>query len=142
MTKPTMELDVVSAESSIFSGAVESLIVTGSIGELGIFPGHTPLLTSLKSGQIRAIVSAGKEDIFYMSGGMLEVQPDNVTILADTAIRATDLDEAAAIAAKERAEKVLEEQKAGIEYSAALTELAEAAAQLRAIQTLRDQAKR
>jgi len=133
----TMELDVVSAEASIFTGRVTFLSVTGKAGELGIYPGHTALLTSLKPGQISATLEEGEEEVFYISGGMLEIQPDVVTVLADTAVRAGDLDEAAAQAAKERAEKTLAEQKSGIEYSTALTELAEAAAQLRAIAALR-----
>ena len=142
MSKKVMELDIVSAEASIFIGMVQSLTVTGKDGELGIFPGHTALLTELKPGQVKAIMEDGVEDVFYISGGMLEVQPEAVSILADTAIRATDLDETAAIAAKEQAEKTLQEQKAGIEYSRALGELAEAAAQLRAISMMRKQLKR
>lgn len=138
----TMELDIVSAEASIFNGRVTFLAVMGKSGELGIYPGHTALLTSLKPGQIRAELEGDREEVFYISGGMLEVQPDAVTVLADTAVRAGDLDEAAAAAAKERAEKVLEKQKSGVEYSRALTELAEAAAQLRAIEALRKRAKR
>jgi len=137
MAKETMQLEVVSAESAIFSGPVKMLIATGSAGELGIFPGHTALLTSLKPGQIKAELEDGSEEVFYMSGGMLEVQPEVVTILADTAVRAADLDEAAALAAKEEAERKLAEQSAGVEYSRALTELAEAAAQLRAIDMIR-----
>ena len=142
MAQQIMQLEIVSAEAAIFSGAVEMLIVAGELGELGIYPGHTALLTALKPGQIRAIVSDGKEEIFYVSGGILEVQPEVVTILADTALRALDLDEAAALAAKEEAERKLSEQKAGLEYSRAMTELAEAAAQLRAIEMIRKQAKR
>lgn len=138
----TMELDIVSAEASIFTGLVSFLEVTGKSGELGIYPGHTALLTALKPGQIRTILEDGQEEVFYISGGMLEVQPEAVTVLADTAVRAGDLDEAAAAAAKDRAEKVLEKQKSGVEYSRALTELAEAAAQLRAIEALRKRAKR
>ncbi len=138
----TMELDIVSAEAAIFNGKVSHVIVTGSSGELGIHPGHRQLLTSLKPGQVRTVLEGGREEVFYISGGMLEVQPEIVTILADTAIRATDLDEAAAAAAVERAEKTIAKQKAGIEYSTALTELAEAAAQLRAIQMLRKQKDR
>jgi len=138
----TMELDIVSAEASIFNGQVSFLAVTGKAGELGIYPGHTALLTSLKPGQIRATLAEGNDEIFYISGGMLEIQPDAVTVLADTAVRAGDLDEAAAEAVKERAEKVLTEQKSGIEYSRAISELAEAAAQLRAIEALRKRAKR
>jgi F-type H+-transporting ATPase subunit epsilon len=141
MTSNIMELDIVSAEAAIFNGDVERLTVTGGLGELGIHPGHTALLTPLKPGQVKAILAGGKEEVFYISGGMLEVQPKVVTVLADTAVRATDLDEAAAQSAKERAEKIIGQQKAGIEYSRALTELAEAAAQLRAIQMLRDRYK-
>lgn len=134
----TMDLDIVSAEASIFKGAVQHIMVSGGLGELGIHPGHTALLTSLKPGQVYATMADGSEDIFYISGGMLEVQPDAITILADTAQRATDLDEAAAEAAKERAENVLSDKKAGVEYAEALVELAQAAAQLRAIQKLRN----
>ncbi len=137
MTQKTMQLEIVSAEASIFSGKVEMVAVTGSMGELGIYPGHRQLLTALKPGQIKATLESGKEEVFYMSGGMLEVQPAVVTVLADTAIRAGDLDEAAALSAKEEAERRLVEQKSGIEYSRAMIELAEATAQLRAIQMLR-----
>ena len=136
----TMHLTIVSAEAAIFSGVVEMVIANGTIGELGILPGHTPLVTSLKPGVIRAVLQGGQEEVFYVSGGVLEVQPDIVTVLADTAVRAADLDEAAALEVKERAEKALSSKKAEIEYSAALSELSEAAAQLRAIQRLRKQA--
>lgn len=137
MSEKTMQLNIVSAESSLFSGKVKQLIASGSAGELGIFPGHTALLTSLKPGQIKVEMEDSSEEVFFMSGGMLEVQPQEVTILADTAVRADDIDEAAAIAAKEVAERKLEEQKSGIEYSKALTELAEAAAQLKALDMIR-----
>ena len=132
-----MDLDIVSAEASIFNGKVKSIVVTGKIGELGIHPGHTPLLTALKPGQLFAVLEDGTDEVFYLSGGMLEVQPNAITVLADTALRAEDLDEAAAAAAKERAEKELAKQKEGIEYSKAIVELAEAVAQLRAIKKLR-----
>ena len=138
----TIELDIVSAESSIFNGQVSFVAVTGMAGELGIYPGHAPLLTALKPGQIRAILSDGKEEVFYMSGGMLEIQPTMISVLADTAVRADDLDEAAAVTAKQHAEKILQEKTAGIEYSRALSELAEAAAQLRAISMLRTKLKK
>ncbi len=138
----TIELDIVSAEASIFNGKVTFVSVTGAIGEIGINPGHSPLLTSLKPGQIRATLPDGKEEVFYMSGGMLEVQPHMVSILADTAVRAEDLDEAAVIAAKQRAEKIVQQKAEGIEYSKALSELAEAAAQLHAITTLREKLKK
>lgn len=136
----TMHLDIVSAEANIFSGLAEMVVANGTLGELGILPGHTPLLTSLKPGVVRVRLQGGQEEIFYVSGGgILEVQPQIVTILADSAARATDIDEIAAQKAKEHAEKMLAEKTAGVEYSTALTELAEAAAQLQAIQRLRKQ---
>ena len=138
----TMQLDIVSAEAAIFGGVVRVVIVSGRVGELGIYPGHTALLTALKPGQVCATLENGEEEVFYISGGMLEVQPDAVSILADTALRATDLDEAAALLSKEEAERKVAEHQAGIEYSTAMTELAEAAAQLRAIEMIRKQAKR
>lgn len=138
----TMHLDIVSAEAAIFSGLAEMVIATGVVGELGILPGHTPLLTSLKPGLIRAILQGGNEEVFYVQGGILEVQPTVVTVLADTAVRAADLDEAAALEAKARAEKLLASKKAEVVYSQALSELAEAAAQLRAIEQLRRKAKK
>lgn len=138
----TLELDIVSAEASVFNGRAVFVSVTGEMGELGINPGHSPLLTVLKPGQIYVKLEDGKEVVFYMSGGMLEVQPDMVSILTDTALRADDLDEAAAVAAKDRAEKILAHQKEGMEYSIALAELAEAAAQLRAIGLLRNKLKK
>jgi len=138
----TIELDIVSAEASIFNGKVTFVSVTGTVGELGINPGHSPLLTSLKPGQIRAVLENGAEEVFYMSGGMLEVQPNMISILADTALRADDLDEAAALTAKAHAEKILQQKTEGMEYSTALAELAEAAAQLRAISMLRDKIKK
>lgn len=137
----TMQLEIVSAEASVFSGAVIKLVVTGSAGELGIYPGHTALLTSLKPGQIHASFLDGREEWFYISGGILEVQPDVATVLADTAIRAADLDEAAVVAAKEAAEKIIAQGKSDFDYSRALSELAEAAAQLRAIDHLRKRAR-
>lgn len=137
MAESTLQLEVVSAEAAIFSGAVKSVVATGSAGELGIYPGHTALLTSLKPGLIKVVHADDQEEVFYMSGGMLEVQPSVVTVLADTAVRAADLDQAAALNAQEQAERQLAQQSSGIEYSKALTELAEAAAQLRAIESLR-----
>lgn len=136
----TFHLNIVSAEAAIFSGLAEMIVASGSLGELGILPGHTPLITSLKPGFVRVVKQGGQEEIFYISGGILEVQTTIVTVLADTAIRAEHLDEAAALAAKERAEKALTDKSAEFEYSHALSELAEAAAQLRAIQQLRKKA--
>lgn len=133
----TFHLDIVSAEAPIFSGLVEMIVATGELGELGILPGHTPLLTSLKPGFIRVVAQGGKEDVFYISGGTLEVQPQIVTVLADTALRADHIDEAAAVHAKEQAEKLLSEKTSEFEYGKAMAELAEAAAQLKAIRQLR-----
>lgn len=133
----TLQVEIVSAEANIFSGKAETVIATGTEGELGIYPGHTPLLTSLKPGTVRVIKNEGNEEVFYISSGMLEIQPEIVTVLADTASRAADLDEAAAFAAKERAEKLLTDKKADFDYAKAQVALAEAVAQLRAIQKLR-----
>ncbi|MEP1743313.1 MAG: F0F1 ATP synthase subunit epsilon [Kangiellaceae bacterium] len=136
----TFQLDIVSAEKSIFSGSVDSLVASGELGELGINAGHAPLLTSLKPGTVRVKDKEGNEETFYVSGGMLEVQPHVTTILADTAARADDVDEAAAIAAKEAAEAAMADQNSEIEYSRAAVELAEAVAQLRTLQSIRKKA--
>lgn len=133
----TIHCDVVSAEEKIYSGLVEMLIATGSEGELGIAPSHAPLLTALKPGPVRVIKQGGEEEVFYVSGGYLEVQPSLITLLADTAARAGDMDEAAALEAKREAEKALANKTGEFDYSRAAAELAEAAAQLRTIQQLR-----
>lgn len=133
----TVQLDVVSAEDSIFSGLVESIQVTGSEGELGVNPGHAPLLTTLKPGMVRLVKQFGVEEMIYIAGGVLEVQPGHITVLADTAIRAEDLDEQAAIEAKKRAEEHIANPSADFNYAEAAIELAEAIAQLRLIQKLR-----
>jgi len=133
----TTYLDVVSAEREIFSGPVELVVATGELGEIGVVAGHAPLLTSLKPGEIRVTLPGGGEEIYYVSGGMLEVQPYVVTVLADAVERASDLDEAAAIEAKAKAEELLADKNAEMDYSLAATELARAAAQIRAIQKLR-----
>lgn len=133
----TVHCDVVSAEEKIYSGKVEMLVATGSEGELGIAPSHAPLLTALKPGPVRVIKEGGEEEVFYVSGGYLEVQPALITLLADTALRAHDMDEAAAQEAKREAEKALQNKTGEFDYSRAAAELAEAAAQLRTIQQLR-----
>ena len=133
----TVHCDIVSAEKSIFSGLVEMVVAHGKLGDLGIAPGHAPLLTQLNPGPIRVIKQNGEEEVYYVSGGMLEVQPKVVTILADTAQRADDVDEAAAQQAVEEARRALSNQSSEINYSAAAAMLAEAAAQLRTIQALK-----
>ena len=134
----TMHVDVVSAEEEIFSGPATMLFAPGAMGDLGIMPRHAPLMTRIKPGEVRIITEQGDDEIvLYVSGGMLEIQPEAVTILADTAQRASDIDEAAALESKERAEKLLADQKDDIDYAAASAELAEAMAQLQAISRLR-----
>ena len=136
----TVHVDVVSAEESIFSGLAEMVVVPGELGELGIYPRHAPLLTRIKPGSVRLKLPNQSEDtLIYVSGGMLEVQPDLVTILADTAIRGGDLDEARALEAKRAAEDAMKNRTSDIDYAAAQAELAEAIAQLQAIQKLRKQ---
>ncbi len=137
----TMHVDIVSAESSLFSGTAEMVFAPAIMGEVGVLPRHTPLLTQLKPGNVRVILAGGQEEHIYVSGGMLEIQPHVVTILSDTAIRAEDIDEEAAVAAKERAEAAMREQRDEIDYARAETELAEAIAQLKAVQDLRKKMK-
>jgi F-type H+-transporting ATPase subunit epsilon len=133
----TFHCDIVSAEREIFSGRVTMLSATGTIGELGILPGHAPLLTGIRPGPVRLRMDNGEEEVFFASGGFLEVQPGVVTVLADTALRAEDIDEAAAAAAQEDAERALREQTAEIEFSAAAAMLAEATARQRTLAELR-----
>ena len=137
----TMHCDIVSAERSIFSGLVEMVIAAGSLGDLGIAPGHAPLLTALIPGPVRLIMEGGEEEVFYVSGGFLEVQRGVVTLLADTALRADDVDEAAAVKAMEDAERAMADQSAELDYGTAAAQLAEAAAQLRALRQLKNRAK-
>ncbi len=132
----TIHCDIVSAEEKIFSGLVEMVVATGSFGDLGIAPGHAPLLTELKPGPVR-MINNGEEEIFYASGGFLEVQPRLITILADTALRATDVSEAAALEAKKHAEQAMSEQKSEVDYARAASQLAEAVAQLRTLSEIR-----
>jgi F-type H+-transporting ATPase subunit epsilon len=129
----TMQVEVVSAENEIFSGEATMLIATAAAGELGIYPQHTPLLTKLKAGDVRVQTADGEEQVIYVSGGILEVTPKKVTVLSDTAIRADDLDEAAALEAQRKAEQALKDSKADIDYARAKAELAQAAAQLQAL---------
>ena len=134
----TIHVDVVSAEEMIFSGEAEFVALPGESGELGIYPKHTPLITRIKPGAVRIKVAGQAEDVFvFVAGGILEVQPDAVTVLADTAIRGHDLDEAKAAEAKKLAEEALVNRESGIDYAQAQAELQSAIAQLAAIQKLR-----
>lgn len=137
----TIHVDIVSAEQEIFSGAAEMVFAPAEMGEVGISPRHTPLITRLKSGEVRVQMSGEEEQFFFVSGGILEIQPHIITVLADTALRAKDIDEAAAIESKQRAEQALADKTSDIEYAQAQAELADAMARLRAIEHLRGKTK-
>ena len=136
-----MHLDIVSAEEEIFSGNVKNVIAAAMMGEVGIYPKHTPMITPLKPGEVKIITEQDEEMLFFISGGVIEVQPEIVTVLADTAIRGEDLDEAKAEESKKRAEEALADKSDNIDAAKALAELAQAAAQLKMIETIRKKAK-
>ncbi len=133
----TIQVDIVSAEEQIYSGEAYMVYAPAVMGELGIAPRHTPLISPLKPGEVRLDVGDGKEEFFFISGGILEVQPHLVTVLSDTAIRADDLDEAAALEAQKRAEAALADQQSDLDVAKAQAELASAAAQIAAIKKIR-----
>ena len=133
----TMHIDIVSAEAEIFSGTVEVVVAPAVMGEVGIYPRHTQMLTPLKPGEVRVTKQGGEEESFYVSGGMLEVQPHRVTVLSDTCVRAHDLDEAAAMEAKKAAEQSITDRDSEMELAEAQAKLAEAVAQLQAIQRMK-----
>lgn len=138
----TVHVDIVSAEREIFSGLAQIIVATGELGELGITPGHAPLLTALKPGQVEVTKADGEQDVYYIDGGMLEVQPNCVTVLADTAIRADSLDEQAAQDAKQRAQQALQARgEKDFDYGKAAVELARAAAQIEAIRKAKKRLK-
>ena len=136
-----MHLDIVSAEEEIFSGNVKNIIAAAMMGEVGIYPKHTPMITPLKPGEVKIITEQDEEMLFFISGGVIEVQPEIVTVLADTAIRGEDLDEAKAEESKKRAEEALADKSDNIDAAKALAELAQAAAQLKMIETIGKKAK-
>ena len=133
----TMTVEIVSAESEIYSGTAKMFFAPAVMGEVGVPPRHTPLLTKIRPGEVRVINEDDQEEFFYLSGGMLEILPSGVTVLADTAQRAADLDEAAAMEAKERAEKALADRKDDIDYASAEAQLAEAIAQIETIRKIK-----
>jgi F-type H+-transporting ATPase subunit epsilon len=138
MAEPnTIQVDIVSAEGELFSGPAAVVFAPAQEGDLGIYPRHAPLLTLLKAGEVRVQTPDGQEQFFFVGGGALEVQPHHVTVLADTALRARDIDEAAALAAKQRAEDALRDRSGHITLAEAQAELARAIAQLKLIQRLR-----
>tara|TARA_B100001564_G_scaffold188003_1_gene157880 strand:+ start:95 stop:505 length:411 start_codon:yes stop_codon:yes gene_type:complete len=136
-----MHLDIVSAEEKLFSGNVKNIIAAAMMGEVGIYPKHTPMITPLKPGEVKIITEENEEKLFFISGGILEVQPDIVTVLADTAIRGEDIDEAKAEESKKRAEEALADKSDNIDAAKALAELAQAAAQLKVIEKIRKKSK-
>ncbi|MHB0775039.1 F0F1 ATP synthase subunit epsilon [Halomonas sp. WWR20] len=138
----SFQCEIVSAEKAIFSGSVAQIVAAGKMGDLGILRGHAPLLTELQPGPVRVISESGEEELFYVTGGFLEVQPDIVSLLADTAVRAHDLDEASAEESRQEALRHLNDQQSDIDYTRAAAELAEAVAQLRTIQQLRNRGGR
>ena len=134
----TVQIDVVSAEESIFSGKAEFVVAPAKMGEVGIYPNHAPMITTLKSGSLKIKLADKKEEqLIYVSGGILEVQPGMITVLSDTAIRAKDLDESKAAAAKKAAEEAMKNKSSDMDYAKAQAELAEAMAQIQAIEKLR-----
>ena len=137
----TIQVDVVSAEEQIFSGQAEFVALPGEAGELGIYPKHTPLITRIKPGAVRIQTAEGGEEFVFVAGGILEVQPNGVTVLADTAIRGGDLDEAKALEAKKQAEELMLNKESKIDYAKAQAEMAAAIAQLAAIQKLRSKGR-
>ena len=136
-----MHLDIVSAEEKLFSGNVKNIIAAAMMGEVGIYPKHTPMITPLKPGEVKIITEEDEEKLFFISGGIIEVQPDIVTVLADTAIRGEDIDEAKAEESKKRAEEALADKSDNIDAAKALAELAQAAAQLKVIEKIRKKSK-
>jgi F-type H+-transporting ATPase subunit epsilon len=136
-----LELKIVSAESEIFSGKAQRVFASGILGELEVSPGHAPLLTGLLPGPIRFKDINGKDEVVYVTGGILEIQPDVVTILADTVVRARDMNEAEAVKAKQQAERMLKDNKASVDYAQARAELARAAGLLRAIREAKREAQ-
>lgn len=137
----TVHCDIVSAEDNIFDGLAEMVIAHGSQGDLGISPGHAPLMSAITPGPVRVIRLGGQEDVYYVSGGFIEVQPHCVTVLADTVIRAADVDQAAAEEAKKAAEIQMNNKNAEFDYSKAAAQLAEAVAQLRTIEQFKNRSK-
>jgi F-type H+-transporting ATPase subunit epsilon len=133
----TIKCKIVSAEKALYEGEVQMVIASGELGDLGITPGHAPLITSLKPGPVRLVFEGNEDDLYFVSGGFLEVIPSQVTVLADTAERAENLDEAAALQAQEEAKRLLDEQNSEFDHSRAAAEMAEAVARLRVIEQLR-----
>jgi len=138
----SVHCSIVSAEQESFSGLVEMVVATGTMGELGILPGHAPLLSGIKPGPIKLVLEGGVDEIFFASGGFIEVQPTSITVLADTAIRADNIDEAAAAEAERKAQAELLDQRAEVDFARVTADLQEQAAMLRTVRKMRDQKNR
>ncbi|MEJ6670381.1 MAG: F-type H+-transporting ATPase subunit epsilon [Candidatus Azotimanducaceae bacterium] len=138
----SVHCSIVSAEQEIFSGLVEMVVATGTMGELGILPGHAPLLSGIKPGPIRLVLEGGVDEIFFASGGFIEVQPTSITVLADTAIRADNIDEAAAAEAEGKAQAELKDQRSEVDFARVTADLQEQAAMLRTVRKMREQKNR
>ena len=138
----SVHCSIVSAEQEIFSGLVEMVVATGTMGELGILPGHAPLLSGIKPGPIRLVLEGGVDEIFFASGGFIEVQPTSITVLADTAIRADNIDEAAAAEAEGQAQAELKDQRSEVDFARVTADLQEQAAMLRTVRKMREQKNR
>ena len=138
----SVHCSIVSAEQEIFSGLVEMVVATGTMGELGILPGHAPLLSGIKPGPIRLVLEGGVDEIFFASGGFIEVQPTSITVLADTAIRADNIDEAAAAEAEGKAQAELKDQRSEVDFARVTADLQDQAAMLRTVRKMREEKNR
>ena len=138
----SIHCSIVSAEQEIFAGTVQRVVATGTLGEIGVYPGHTPLLTGIQPGPVKLVLEDGSEEMFFASGGFLEVQPTSITLLTDTAVRADDIDEAAAQDAERKAQQELSDQRADVDFARVAADMKEQAALLRTVRKFRDQKNR
>jgi F-type H+-transporting ATPase subunit epsilon len=138
----SIHCSIVSAEQEIFAGTVQRVVATGTLGEIGVYPGHTPLLTGIQPGPVKLVLEDGSEEIFFASGGFLEIQPTSITLLTDTAVRADDIDEAAAQDAERKAQQELSDQRADVDFARVAADMKEQAALLRTVRKFRDQKNR
>ncbi|MFZ9129068.1 MAG: F0F1 ATP synthase subunit epsilon [Pseudomonadales bacterium] len=138
----SIHCSIVSAEQEIFAGTVQRVVATGTLGEIGVYPGHTPLLTGIQPGPVKLVLEDGSEEMFFASGGFLEIQPTSITLLTDTAVRADDIDEAAAQDAERKAQQELSDQRADVDFARVAADMKEQAALLRTVRKFRDQKNR
>jgi F-type H+-transporting ATPase subunit epsilon len=138
----SIHCSIVSAEQEIFAGTVQRVVATGTLGEIGVYPGHTPLLTGIQPGPVKLVLEDGSEEMFFASGGFLEIQPTSITLLTDTAVRADDIDDAAAHDAERKAQQELSDQRADVDFARVAADMKEQAALLRTVRKFRDQKNR